>query len=352
MNWQDLPLRTQHLLEHLLVQFIRDGLPVASKSLAQSLDLNISSATIRNIMADLEAQGLLASKYTSSGKVPTAKAYKLIAQAIANNGLLGQIDNQNQLSLKQILATVLKEGNLETQKQLTPILQHIAQCTHTTVLLSLPYQKSLLQQVEFIKIDDYKLLLILITPTGSVQNHLLQTQQNYTPEQLKQAANFINEHYHGMYLDEIYHRLVLDVSELQQSILELTQKALAVHAKPKDQLIIAGESQLLQGDLTESMRTLRQLFDLFEEKNVWLELLQASQHAKGVQIFMGEELQTIAQLNQINLENTSLVASHMHLTDTVASLAVIGPMRMNYHQIIPLLQLTSSMLTDYLQEGL
>jgi heat-inducible transcriptional repressor len=274
--------RARLLLKTLIERYIADGEPVGSRSLARWSGLDLSAATIRNVMADLEELGFIASPHTSAGRIPTPRGYRLFVDTLLTVRPMAQ-------QQAQIIQGSLQVA--EPQRALATAAQMLSQLSQFAGVVLTPRRSSSFRQVEFLRLSDKRVLLIIVTPDGDVQNRILQTQHDYTPAQLVEAANMLNQHFAGASFDEARRRLGVELSDLRGEITQLMEAAVQAGsqaAEETDPVLLSGERNLLGiTDLAGSMDRMRALFDLFEHKTRLLQLLDVSGRAQGVQIFIG-----------------------------------------------------------------
>ncbi len=359
-----LPLRSEYLLKTLIERFIAEGQPLASKILVEHAGLDISSATIRNIMAELENLGLVTSRHTSGGKVPTAKGYRLFVNSLICDQEKYtqeyiQLDGKNLNIIKQEIMQGLKQDSLSPKQALAHASQVIAQLTSYACVLSTPYQDEILQQVELVKLSTHKILLIFISKTGEIQNHIFTTKKEYNTNELAEAVQFINNYCNGLTISTVHTRLTQDINKLQTHILELTQAAILINQKLNqlNNLVITGERQLIAGDLSKNMQELKQLFNLFDKKQELLEFLHEFSQAQGISIFIGGEngdnqkIHSSAAYDNQATSNISMVTMPFSTDSTnnnlIGTLGVIGPTRMHYDKVISILNITTKCIQDY-----
>jgi heat-inducible transcriptional repressor len=330
--------RARLLLKTLIERYIADGQPVGSRALAKMSGLEVSPATIRNVMADLEEMGFIASPHTSAGRIPTPRGYRLFVDAL----LTVQPVEQQQAEL---IKGQLRVG--EPQRALQAAAQLLGSLTHFAGVVLTPRRASTFRQIEFLRLSDKRVLLIIVTPDGDVQNRILVTEQSYTAAQLVEAANTFNEHFAGLSFDRARSRLHGDLAALRAEIAELMEAAVAAGeqaAAEDDVVVVAGERNLLEvTDLAANLDRLRALFDLFEHKTRLMQLLDISGRAQGVQIYIGGES------NKVPLDETSMVLSPYEVDGrVVGTLGVIGPTRMAYERVIPIVDITARLLSSAL----
>ena len=334
-----LDARAQHLLKTLIERYIAEGQPVGSRVLSRHSGLELSPATIRNVMADLEEMGLIQSPHTSAGRMPTPRGYRFFVDSLMvvkplEQGeierLEGEFDGDRPQQLVNAAASLLSQLTQFAGVVMTPRRREAA-----------------FRHLEFLRLSEHRVLLIVVTPEGDVQNRILHTDQPYTTAQLIEATNFFNQHFAGQSFNAIRERLAADLSALREDIARLMQVAVEVGEgalQQGDALVVTGERNLLNAeDLSSNMARLRQLFDLFEQKTSLLHLLDESQKAQGVQIYIGGES------GLVPLDECSVVTAPYEVGGQVmGTLGVIGPTRMAYERVIPIVDVTAKLLSNAL----
>ncbi len=333
--------RAQLLLKILVERYITDGQPVGSRALSKYSGLELSPASIRNVMADLEEMGFIASPHTSAGRIPTSRGYRFFVDTL--------------LTVKPLAAAEINqlEGQLHaenTQKLVTSASQLLSDLTHFAGVVMTPRRSAGFRHIEFLKLADTRILLILVTPEGDVQNRILATEKSYSPSELIEAANILNQHYAGMTFEEIRHRVREELKQLTESMTRLMTAALdagsQAASESAEEVVISGESNLLDSqDLSSNMANLRKLFELFDRKTALMQLLDISGRAQGVQIFIGGEsgVQT--------LDECSVITAPYEVDgQVVGTVGVIGPTRMAYERVIPIVDITAKLLSSLLSQ--
>jgi heat-inducible transcriptional repressor len=334
--------RAQLLLKTLVERYISDGQPVGSRALLQHSGLDISSATIRNVMADLEEIGLVSSPHTSAGRIPTGLAYRLFVDTMLINKPL------DSASLQHMEHQLQPDNPSRLIAQASNMLSELTQ--FTGVVATAKRSAMTIRQIEFLRLSDKRVLLIIVMPDGEVENRVLLMERDYTQSQLTEAGNFLNQHYIGCSFSQIRNRLRGELQQLHQDMSALMAAALAAgdaaEAKQGEDYVISGEHNLLHvEDFSSDMNRLRGLFNLFEQKTELLQLLDASRRGQGIHIFIGSE-SGLASLNDCSV----ITAPYSVNGSLVGTLAVVGPKRMDYERVIPIVDITARLLGNALSQ--
>ena len=334
--------RARLLLKALVERYIADGQPVGSRTLSKASGLDLSPATIRNVMSDLEDLGLIVSPHTSAGRIPTARGYRLF------------VDTMLTVQRDQFAA-----GGSMSPPRLAPDQPQKVFSNAANILSSLsqfvgvvmaPRRTSVFRHIEFLRLSEKRFLVIIVSPDGDVQNRVIFTEADYTQTQLVEAANFLNSHYAGMAIEEVRERLQREVEALRGEIASLMQAAVQVSSEAiesRDEVVISGERNLLAvSDFSGDMGNLRKMFDLFEQKAQLMRLLDVSSRAEGVRIYIGGESQVVPY------HELSVVTAPYEVDgQVVGTLGVIGPMRMPYEKMIQIVDITAKMVSSALSHS-
>lgn len=326
--------RAKLLLKALVERYIADGQPVGSRTLSRASGLELSPATIRNVMADLEELGLIASPHTSAGRIPTARGYRLFVDTMLTVG-----------PEVPVTAQIAPEQPQRVIAQAAQLLSNLSQFVGVVMA---PRRSSVFRHIEFLRLSERRFLVIIVSPEGDVQNRVIFTDTDYSQTQLVEVANFLNTHYAGLAVEQVRERLRTEVDQLRGEIAQLMQAAVQVSSEvlsePQDEVIISGERNLLAvSDFSNDMGNLRRAFDLFEQKTQILRLLDVSSQAEGVRIYIGGESQVVP------FEELSVVSAPYEVNgQVVGTLGVIGPTRMPYDRMIQIVDITSKMVSNAL----
>jgi heat-inducible transcriptional repressor len=329
--------RSRLLLKTLIERYIADGQPVGSRTLSRTPGLELSPATIRNVMSDLEELGLIASPHTSAGRVPTARGYRLFVDTM----LTAQSD--------ELAAPALSAE--QPQKVIANAAQLLSNLSQFVGVVVAPRRTSVFRHIEFLRLSERRLLLIIVAPDGDVQNRVLFTEADFSPSELVQASNYLNAHFSGMAIDEVRTRLRQEVERLRSEIAQLMQAAVQAGSEAmsqaQDEVVISGERNLLAvSDFSGDMNHLRRAFGLFEQKAQLIRLLDISSQAEGVRIFIGGENQSVP------IQELSVVSAPYEVDgQVVGTLGVIGPTRMPYNRMIQIVDITSRLVSNALSQG-
>jgi heat-inducible transcriptional repressor len=345
MPQQNTPIlneRAQTLLKGLVERYIADGQPVGSRALSKMPGLDLSPASIRNVMADLEEMGFVASPHTSAGRVPTPRGYRFFVDTLL------KIKPLDKVEIHQL------EGQLQTEnrQRLVSSASHLlSDLTHFAGIVMTPRRSAMFRHIEFVSLSDKRILLIIVSPEGDVQNRIMLTDKSYSQAELIEAANLLNQHYAGCSFEEIQRRVHNELKQLRENMSQLMTTALEAGGQAlregSDEVVISGEHNLLQvHDLSANMSNLRKLFEMFDQKTGLLQLLDISNRAQGVQIFIGGES------GLVPLDECSIVTAPYEVDgEVVGTLGVIGPTRMAYERVIPIVDITAKLLSSALSHN-
>ena len=335
--------RAQHLLKTLIERYVSDGQPVGSRALSRHSGLDLSPATVRNVMADLEEMGFIASPHTSAGRVPTAKGYRFFVDSLMVAQPLEQVE------IRRLEGELTAE---RPQQLASAAAGMLSQLTHFAGLVMTPRRREpAFRHLEFLRLAERRVLLILVTSEGDVQNRILHTEQPFTQAQLVEAANYFNQNYAGQPPAAIRARIAgelralsADIALLMTAAVDAGEGALA----HDEALVVTGERNLLDTeDFASNMQRLRGLFDLFDQKTSILHLLDVAQRAQGVRIYIGGE-SGLAPLDECSIVTAPYEANGR----VIGTLGVIGPTRMAYERVVPIVDVTAKLLSNAITQAL
>jgi heat-inducible transcriptional repressor len=329
--------RAKLLLKALIERYIAEGQPVGSRTLSRASGLELSPATIRNVMSDLEELGLVASPHTSAGRIPTARGYRLFVDTMLT-------------AKKGDFATPSLPAD-QPQKVIANAAHMLSNLSQFVGVVVAPRRSSVFRHIEFLRLSERRFLVIIVSPEGDVQNRVVHTAADYTQSQLQEAANYLNAHYAGLTIEAVRERLKGEVEQLRGEIVVLMQTAVEASSEAmqqdQDEVVISGERNLLSvSDFASDMTHLRHAFELFEQKTQLMRLLDVSSQAEGVRIFIGGESHIVP------FEELSVVsAPYVVDGQVVGTLGVIGPTRMAYDRMIQIVDITSKLVGNALSHN-
>ena len=334
--------RAQLLLKTLVERYIEEGEPVGSRTLSRYSGLDLSPATIRNVMSDLEEMGFIASPHTSAGRIPTPQGYRFFVDTL--------------LVVKELASRELHQVESQLhpdnpQRVIHAASQLLSELSRFAGVVVTPRRRELtFRQIEFLRLSEKRVLLIVVTPQGDVQNRILVTERDFTAAELIEAANYINQHYSGHSFEDIRQRLNQELRELRQDMIQLMTAAVEIGnqavSEGSEPVVISGERNLLSvRDLSQDLSRLRQLFELFEQKTRLTQILDLSLRGQGVQVFIGGESGVSAP------DEVSVVTAPYSVNGTVVgTVGVIGPTRMAYDRVVPIVDVTAKLLSSALSK--
>ena len=326
--------RSKLLLKALVERYIADGQPVGSRTLSKASGLELSPATIRNVMSDLEDLGLIVSPHTSAGRVPTARGYRLF------------VDTMLTVQPQHFAAHSLAPD--QPQKVISNAANLLSNLSQFVGVVMAPRRTNAFRHMEFLRLSERRILVIIVSADGDVQNRIIFTEADYSQSQLIEAANFLNSHYVGLDIEEVRSRLQNEVESLRSEIATLMAAAVNVNSEAvtqeQDEVVISGERNLLKlSDFSNDMGNLRRAFELFEQKAQIMRLLDFADRAAGVRIYIGGESQIVP------FEELSVVSAPYEVDGkVVGTLGVIGPTRMAYDRMIQIVDITAKLVSNAL----
>ena len=334
--------RAKMLLKTLVERYIADGQPVGSRTLSKTSGLELSPATIRNVMADLEELGLIARPHTSAGRIPTARGYRVFVDTMLTSRPAQRFEDSS-------MAPLIEPLQPDQPKRVIASAAHLLSNLSSFVgVITAPRKTSVFRHMEFLRLGERRVLLILVSPDGDVQNRVLFTVHDYTQSQLVEATNYLNTHYAGRSIEDVREGLKHEVDALRGEIATLMQAAVQAGSEAASddsaRVVVSGERKLLQvSDFGSDLGSLRKMFDLFEQKTQLMRLLDGSSRAEGVRIYIGGES------GLVPIEDLSVVSAPYEVDgQVVGSVGVIGPTRMAYERVIPIVDITAKLLSSAL----
>jgi heat-inducible transcriptional repressor len=336
-----LDTRARRLLRALIAQYIRDGQPVGSRTLARQSGLDVSPATIRNVLADLEEIGLVAAPHTSAGRIPTTQGYRVFVDSLLEVKPLAEPE------LTRLRAELNPSAG--TQDLLNSVSGLLSAATQFVGLVTVPRREAFaFRHIDFVALDGRRVLVILVFTDHEVQNRVIEMARPYTPSELEQVANYLNAHYAGLSLEQIRNRLVTELDEARtamnssmQATIEMAGAALDIGAG--EDVVLTGQTNLMGLHEMANLERLRDLFEAFNRKRELLQLMERCIHARGVRLFIGEE-SGLSPLDQCSL----IAAPYGTGGQVLGVLGVIGPTRMAYERVIPMVQAAAQLLSGAL----
>lgn len=336
--------RAAILLKQLVASYIHDGLPVGSRQLAQDAGLDISSATIRNVMSGLEKNGLVVAPHTSAGRIPTEQGLRLFVDSL--------------LEVRPIEAKLVSQlqQQLDPDKDIDELVsqasQLVSEMTQMAGVVSVPKQNhAILRHIEFLPLPEKRILAIMVTNEKDVHNKVLHLNREYSATELQQAANYLNQQFSGQDINLIRDSLLKDLDRSRQDVdnvmrtaVEVANKALSGDQISKPEFIVQGEKNLVRYNDSNNREQLQHLFEIFDRKREMLGLFDRCVHSEGVKIFIGHE----AGFEGFG-DCSVITAPYSVAGKAIGVLGVIGPARMNYDHVIPVVDMTARLLSDALK---
>src|ERR1700749_3235508 len=334
--------RAQHLLRILIESYIRDGQPVGSRALSRESGLQLSNATIRNVMAELEEYGFVSSPHTSAGRIPTDKGYRFFVDSLL------RMQPLDEGSIAEIRRQVV-DGRRDSPKDLiSSVSQLLSTVTKLAGVVTVPRaQQASITHVEFVPLSENRVLAVLVFNDREVQNRIIQLERYYSPDELRRASNYLNDQFRGRTLAQVREEILRQLAETHAHMNQIMLDAISVaqhvfeagEGEGRLEYVIKGETNLMGVAELTNVEKLRRLFEAFNEKRDFLHLLDHSLKAEGVQIFIGHE-----SGYQI-LDDCSVVTAPYTADDSVVGVVgVIGPTRMAYERVIPIVDMTAKLL--------
>lgn len=340
---EELSERSQNILEAIVEDYIASAEPVGSRAITRRHSFNLSPASVRNVMADLEDMGLLCSPHTSAGRIPTEKGFQYYIDTLLHVRDLSSKEKQR-----------LKKNYRFQGMRLEDIMQEVGRVMsglskYTGLVMAPRFASTVFRQIEFIRLSHGRLLVIYVSESGLVQNKVIEADPNLTVQKLEQISNYLNRELNGLSIQEVRAKLKEELKEERIRYDKLKQQALslscaALQDEVEDQVYISGASLMLEQPEFSTPEQMRRLMHTLESKKLLIDLLDRSQSAHGVQIFIGSES------NHVDLEGCSLITSNFsNQKGAIGALGVIGPVRMDYSQVIPIVDFTAQLVSRILE---
>jgi heat-inducible transcriptional repressor len=335
--------RAKQILSAIIDNYIEEGTPIGSKKLSSYNRFNLSSATIRNVMSDLEDLGFIASPHTSAGRIPTSKGYRFFIDRLLE---YQPVDSNEIASIKDTVSQT-KSSNKDLATNVSTTLSAITQLAG---IVTVPKQhKSTLKEIDFIPLSEQRVLAIVVINDSEVENKILQMKRNYSRDELQISANYLNQNYVGRSFEYIKNNLLTQLKEtsalansLMNDIINIADELLT--NQNKDEYVVTGKNQLLDFEELSDMNQLKELFDAFNEQQLLLQLLDKSMSSSNIQIFIGQE-----SGYKIFDNCTLITAPYTNEVGSVGVLGVIGPTRIAYQRVIPIVDVTAKLLSQSLK---
>jgi heat-inducible transcriptional repressor len=333
--------RARELLKTLIERYISEGQPVGSRTLSRHSGLDLSAATIRNVMADLEDMGFVTSPHTSAGRIPTPRGYRLFVDTMLT------IQPLEEIAKREATDGIQPDA---PQRVIAAAAQVLSNLSSFAGVVMAPKRTQVFRQIEFLRLSEKRILLILVSPQGDVQNRILMTNTDYSPSQLVEASNYINSNYAGLDFESVRARLRLELDGLRADITALMNQAVEASSdslkENQDAVVISGEKKLLEvGELVSDMDKIKRLFKVFEHQASLIQLLDESSKASGIQIFIGGESSLVP------IDDMAVITAPYQVNGIiVGTLGVIGPTRMAYERVIPIVDITAKLLSSALSQ--
>ncbi len=330
--------RSQNILEAIVEDYIQTAEPIGSRAITKRHAFDLSPATVRNVMADLEDMGFLASPHTSAGRIPTDKGYQYYVESLLQVRDLSEEFRSN-----------IEDGSRFAGKNMEDIMQEVGNLlsgisSYTGLVMAPRFNSTIFRQIEFVRLSQGRLLVIFVSESGLVQNKVIEPGIDFSQRELESITNYLNHRLPGMTITQVRERIAVELREektrlnkLQKQAFELSDKAL--QGDVAEQVYVAGTSRMLEQSDFTSHDSMMKIMRTLESKQQLIELLDRSQSASGVQIFIG------SQSTDSKIEGCSLITSPFSGNNgAVGTLGVIGPVRMNYSQVIPIVDFTASLV--------
>lgn len=335
--------RSQNILEAIVEDYISTAEPVGSRAISRRHSFNLSPATVRNVMADLEDMGLLCSPHTSAGRIPTEKGFQYYIDTLLQVRDLSAKEKQTLRKSYRFQGMKMEDIMQEVGRVLSGLSKY------TGLVMAPKFSSTVFRQIEFIRLSQGRLLVIYVSETGLVQNKVIKADSSLTHQQLEQISNYLNRELTGLSIQEVRTKLNQELQQERILYDQMKKQALslscaALQDEVEDRIYVSGASLMLEQPEFSTPQQMRRLIQALESKKLLIDLLDRSQSAQGVQIFIGSES------SHIDLEGCSLITSNFsNKKGAIGSLGVIGPIRMDYSQVIPIVDFTAQLVSRVLE---
>ncbi len=337
-----LPDRSQKILEAIIEEYIATAQPVGSKSLTRNHGIKLSPASVRNVMAELEELGYLVSPHTSAGRIPTEKGYRFYVDTLL------QVNDLNSLQKDQIESQYRQHG-LQMSDMLREASRTLSTISRYTGLVMVPRLKvTIFRHIEFVRLSPRQILAVFVTQSGLVQNKLVEIDEELTSRDLEQITNYLNHTMTGLSIQEVRARIVTEMTQEKALYDHLLRRAFALSSaalvdESTGDIIIEGTSYFLEQPEFSDLKCMKRIVQTFEQKSILIDLLDRGLDAVGVQVIIGSETK-YSELADCSL----ITAAYSGKRGTLGTLGIIGPNRMPYSTIIPIVEYTASLISNLL----
>jgi heat-inducible transcriptional repressor len=333
--------RSRQILEAVIDDYIRTAEPVGSRTVTRRHGLALSPATVRNVMSDLEEMGFLSSPHTSAGRVPTDKAFRFYVDSLLQIRAITEIQQEEIRRQYQVPGRDVGEILKETSRILSSISNYIG------IVVAPRFAANVFRQIEFVKLCGKRILVILVSESGIVQNRVIEADEDLSSEDLVRMTNYLNDLLHGLTISEVKARIVREMEDEKVRYDKLLTRALKLSEVTLEEsaadVFIEGQVNILEQPEFADVERMKEIFHTFEEKSQLINLLDCCMKADRVNIFIGSE-NFLSRMNQMSV----ITASYASGPNTLGVLGVIGPTRMGYDRVIPIVDYTARMLSELL----
>ena len=340
---EELNLRSQNILAAIVEDYIASAEPVGSRAISRRHAMSLSPATVRNVMSDLEEMGFLCSPHTSAGRIPTSLGFHYYIESLLKIRDLSEAEKERLTNSYQFQGLRLEDVMQEVGRVLSGI------SSYTGLVMAPKFSSTVFRQIEFVRLSQSRLLVIFVSETGLVQNKIIETENDWSQKDLERITNYLNHTLPGLTISQIRQQLAEELKQEQANLDQLRNQAMqlsnaALKDEIEDNVYVSGTSRMLEQPEFSSPGQMKRIFQTLESKQQLVELLDQSQAAEGVQIFIGSQSQ------HISIEGCSLISSPFSgKKGAIGTLGVIGPVRMNYSNVIPIVDFTAQLVSRILE---